>query len=74
MGDEAAESLQLRPDLRAQLEEIAVSIGLGVGETDLRLRFSEGRLRWFETATVRSPPSRLEELARGAGAGDVSDP
>lgn len=67
--DDAANPLQLRPGVRVQLEEIAAAIGLGVGEVDLRLRFSEGRLRWYETATVRSPPSRLDELAAGAGAG-----
>lgn len=56
------------PSLRVQLEDLADALAIAAGETELRLRFSDGRLRWFETSTVRWPPSKLEPDLAGASA------
>lgn len=72
MAVEATAGIGLRSDLRAMLEQVAEAIGLGVGHTRLELDFRDGRLTSYTPAHVRVPASRLDELSRGAGSGDVA--
>jgi hypothetical protein len=58
---------ELRPDLRAQLEQVAEAIGLGVGQTELVTRYQDGRLKWWETRRVRVPASELGKLRPATG-------
>ena len=50
--------------LRVDLERIAAAIGVGGrGAHELRARFVDGRLQWFERGSVREPASTLDRLA-----------
>ncbi|MDP9285862.1 MAG: hypothetical protein M3P41_13060 [Actinomycetota bacterium] len=60
-------STELPPHLRTMLEQVGEALGLGVGEAELRVRFSDGRVRWWEPSRVRVPPSKLEEPPRLRG-------
>ena len=51
----------LRPTLRARLEELAEGLGVGgPGHHELTARFEDGHLRWFERRAIRVPASVLE--------------
>ena len=52
---------EIRPTLRARLEELAEGLGVGgPGHHELTARFEDGHLRWFERRAIRVPASVLE--------------